>query len=208
MLDTLEVAYADRLPATAEMLASDDLDQLRDSYKSLQARTLAADETHDAVSFAPEAEQAQWRRLLSLEDSPGWDSEAARESRDKQRLLKGLLIWQMEKEFKVRAWRQKRAVQDLAAQLEMAELGYVALQTAENSVPANVTDFDQRIAALSPRIALMRAQLSSAMDKHVDYLHQIAELELNSQKDRLLTYRAQARFALASIYDRMSARAE
>ncbi len=34
----------------------------------------------------------------------------------------------------------------------------------------------------------------------------LAEAELNGQKDRMLTYRAQARFALASIFDRMSAR--
>jgi tetratricopeptide (TPR) repeat protein len=208
MLETLEVAYADRLPETTRMLASDDLHRLRDTYNSLQARASAAVDSHDVVSFAPEVEQAQWHRLISLEGMPGWDSEAASDLRDKQRLLKGLLMWEMEKEYKVRAWRQERALQDLAKQLELAEQSYAALENAEAAVPGNVGDFDRRISALSPRIALMRAQLASAMEKHIDYLHQIAARELNSQKDRLMSYRAQARFALASIYDRLSARAE
>jgi hypothetical protein len=68
-----------------------------------------------------------------------------------------------------------------------------------------VQDFDGRIASLKPRIEMMQGQLQVAMAAHSDYLQRLAEVELHDQKERLLTYRAQARFALASIFDRMSA---
>jgi hypothetical protein len=55
---------------------------------------------------------------------------------------------------------------------------------------------------------MMQGQLQFAMAAHSDYLQRLVELELNDQKERLLTYRAQARFALASIFDRMSASSE
>ena len=45
------------------------------------------------------------------------------------------------------------------------------------------------------------------MDRYSAFLNELALDELGGQKERLLTYRAQARFALASIYDRMSASA-
>ena len=52
-----------------------------------------------------------------------------------------------------------------------------------------------------------RVQLNGAMGRYSDFLNAVALEELGGQKERLLTYRAQARFALASIYDRMSASA-
>jgi len=41
-----------------------------------------------------------------------------------------------------------------------------------------------------------------------EFLQGIAVEELKAQRDRLSTYMVQARFALASIYDRASARVE
>ena len=51
----------------------------------------------------------------------------------------------------------------------------------------------------SAQLALLRQQ---------EFLQGIAVEELKAQRDRLSTYMVQARFALASIYDRASARVE
>ena len=54
------------------------------------------------------------------------------------------------------------------------------------------------------RIAVLGARLDAAANEQNGYLASIAVKELESQKERLAAYSLQARFALASIYDRAS----
>ena len=51
-----------------------------------------------------------------------------------------------------------------------------------------------------------RQMLVTALAKQQTYIQSIAVDELKAQRDRLNTYMVQARFALASMYDRASAR--
>ena len=208
MLDTRVMAYDERLPAMQERVARFNLAGMQESYEVLQAHSIAARSDHDMVSLASAEEQGQWARLVAMENSPAWDSAAAADMREKQRVLKGLLKWNMEREFRVRAWRQDRSIEELGREIAEVQGQFASLEAATGSIPATVEHFDSRIALLKPRIAMMQGQLQLAMTVHEDYLQRLAERELNEQKERLLTYRAQARFALASIFDRMSASSE
>ena len=44
--------------------------------------------------------------------------------------------------------------------------------------------------------------MTAAMTEQVKYLQEVAVDEMSRQRNRLTVYRAQANFALASIYDR------
>src|SRR5258708_6760175 len=48
----------------------------------------------------------------------------------------------------------------------------------------------------------LQAHLAATEQKQSDYLGQVAVAELEQQKSRLSTYQVQARFALATMYDR------
>lgn len=58
------------------------------------------------------------------------------------------------------------------------------------------------MANLLPRIADLTARLEQSAAGQNRYLAAVAVKELESQKERLAAYSLQARFALASIYDR------
>jgi hypothetical protein len=73
---------------------------------------------------------------------------------------------------------------------------------ARRSVPTNNGDFAVRVAALKTRIDALQVRLAATEQKQSTYLAQLAVAELEQQKDRLATYQIQARFALASMYDR------
>jgi hypothetical protein len=206
MLATREQAYDERQPKLDEQRAAVDLDAMQDRYQQLVTQTSIAKENHDVVSFAPPEEQAQWQRLVAMENSLAWTLPAAAGLRDKQRILKGLLQWNMEREFRIRVWRQDRNIAELGEQLAVVRRQSGGLDTATASIPTTVESFESRIARLQPRIDMLQMKLRAAMDVHANYLHGLVEQELQGQKDRLLAYRAQARFALASIFDRMSAR--
>jgi hypothetical protein len=51
----------------------------------------------------------------------------------------------------------------------------------------------------------LQSTAQAALDNQRDFLQGIAVEELTAQRDRLNTYMLQARFALASIYDRAAA---
>lgn len=206
MLETRVQAYNERLPVLHERQASLDTQQMEARYQELAAKSAKARESYDFVSLASAEEQAQWQKLLAIEESPAWNTAAAAELRNKQRILKGLLQWNMEREFRSRAWQQERSITELGEQIAVMQKQADDLDAAAVSIPATVETFSARIARLKPRIDLLQGELRFAMDLHESYLQQLVEGELRGQKDRLLAYRAQARFALASIFDRMSAR--
>jgi hypothetical protein len=205
MLDTRELAYAERMPRINSRMAEFDMASMQSQYASLQQATQAARFNHDVVALAPARDQQLWRQLLALEANPAWETAGAAEHRAKQRVLKGLLYWDMEREFKLRAWQQERQLDKLGAELQATAAQYAAVGQATGSIPGTVGNFDQRIALLEPQLKLLKKQLQASLQEHEDFLQSLAVEEMDGQKQRLLTYRAQARFALASIYDRMSA---
>jgi hypothetical protein len=104
--------------------------------------------------------------------------------------------------FKARMWQQRRTMKDLDLSLKEAENRWIRVQRARQSVPTNNGEFASRVAALKARIDALQGRMVAVEQKQADYLAQVAVAELNQQKDRLSTYQVQARFALASMYDR------
>jgi hypothetical protein len=205
MVDTRVLAYDTRLPVIYERVAEFDLAGMQESYEVIAGHSVAARESHDFVTLAPAGQQDQWARLSALEENPVWSTPAAAELREKQRVLKGLVQWDMEREFRIRAWHQSRSIEELGDEIANVQERFTTLAAATDSIPGTVLDLDSRIALLRPRIGLLQGQLHASMEDYARYLHHLASIELNDQRQRLLTYRAQARFALATIFDRMSA---
>jgi hypothetical protein len=58
------------------------------------------------------------------------------------------------------------------------------------------------VAALETRIDALQVRMAATEQKQSAYLAQVAVAELEQQKDRMATYQVQARFALATMYDR------
>jgi hypothetical protein len=58
------------------------------------------------------------------------------------------------------------------------------------------------VASLQQRLDALQVRLADAEQRQSAYLVKIAVQELEQQKDRLATYQVQARFALATMYDR------
>jgi hypothetical protein len=203
MLDTRRIAYAEKLPQMRARMAEFDQAQLESRYAELAARTQVARASGDPVAVATHAEREQWQRLVELENNPAFAQTPA--ARDKQRILKGLLLWNMEQESRVRLWRQEKSLAELAVALEDSRAAYASLNAAADSIPDVVTRFTQRINRLEPRLAVLQAEIQASLKQHSDHLTVLAVTRMQDQRQRLMAYRAQARFALASIYDRLSA---
>ena len=93
-------------------------------------------------------------------------------------------------------------MKEIGEQLELARTAGRSVNVAVDGIPYRVERLTQRIDALNPRIAELSSRVTAAMTGQVKYLQEVAVDEMSRQRYRLTVYRAQANFALASIYDR------
>jgi hypothetical protein len=204
MIDTRERAYAERLPRTDAMLADGTADKYQRVRNELDGRLKTIEAAGDVAALGSPEERDQWERIQRLEavlaDLPNDEENAA--LRDRLRLVKGVLYFRLNDSFKARLWRERRTIKDLDLALHEAQARWIRVERARKSVPTNTGEFDARIAALQQRIDAIQIRLVDAAKKQNDFLAQVAVRELQGQKDRLATYQIQARFALASMYDR------
>lgn len=204
MIETREVAFAQRLPVVDTRLDQFDLDAMIEQRFEFESRINEIERSGDIVGLATAREQRLWADLQEVE--AGLDSvpagPAVDEARDKLRLLKGVLYWDLSQNYKARLWRNRQAVKKLDLVLKDAQKRWVLVQRARVEMPKRTAEFADRVLALLPRLSSIVDRTDAAIEAQEHYLKQMAIDELEAQRLRLETYLVQARFALASIYDR------
>ncbi len=203
MLETRREAFAERLPRVQEALARADIDALVDRKLEFDSLLNNIEESNDWLALANEQQFEMWGEITGLESNPilAADIPEAQDVRDKIGLLKGVLQWELEKEFKDRLWRLRRHVRQTGEALVETQR---ARRQVDESIRLEPIEFDalgDRVYGLAPRIERLKMQVEDAMLDQQVFLRRIAVGELSAQKQRLDTYTIQARFALASIYD-------
>ncbi len=206
MVDTRRTAFATRLPAAEERLATVDVAALQARCSALAERLAQAVSARDVAALATPEEQERWARLAALAADPGFAG-AAPELKERHRLLRGVMLWDLDRAFRERAWRAGRALRDLDRELGTAEARMASIEAARTAEPARFAAFSARIAALAPRIGSLQAAVAATLHRQEGTLVAMAVRELDAQKERLASYRVQARFALATMYDRAGTQA-
>jgi hypothetical protein len=174
------------------------------SRDELEGRLNAVESQGDVAALGSPDERAQWARIQQLEAAlaAAPDDEESAALRDRLRLVKGVLYFRLNDAFKARMWQQRRTIKDLDLALHEAQNRWVRVEKARKSVPTDTGEFSARIATLRGRIDALQLRLASSQQKQNGYLAEMAVAELQAQKDRLATYQVQARYALATMYDR------
>jgi vacuolar-type H+-ATPase subunit I/STV1 len=204
MIETREHAYAERLPRVDALLASGTLQQLQQRNVALENELRTIEARHDVAALGTATERSQWARvqrveagLVGLPDSPD-----AADARARFALVKGALYFRLDEAFGARLWQEHRSLKDVSLALHEAQSRWIRVERARHDVPQNNGEFAARVASLRQRIASLQARLAATEERQSAYLAQIAVQELEQQKARLAAYEVQARFALATMYDR------
>jgi hypothetical protein len=204
MIETRERAYAERLPRADALLASKSLSRMQQQDAALENRLRTIEATHDVAALGSDTERDQWARVQRLETSLGGapSSPDDPELRERLGLLKGVLYFRLDEAFAARLWQEHRGLKDLNLALQEAQSRWIRVERARNSVPTNNGEFAARVASLRQRLESLQVRLADAEQRQSAYLAQVGVRELEQQKARLATYQVQARFALATMYDR------
>ena len=206
MLDTRDTAYQQRLPMIEESLGKFDLDTMMEKRLEYESRLNSIDKNEDFLGLATPKEQEIWGQLMEIEDKlASFPRDATLdEVREKHKLLKGVLLWKLTESYKARLWRDRKGIKDLDRSLKEAQRRHVLVERAQEEAPRRTLEFAGRIDALHPRLDSLQGRVDQALGAQDLYIQNIAVSELEAQKQRLDTYLVQARFALATIYDRSS----
>jgi tetratricopeptide (TPR) repeat protein len=203
MLETRIEAYAERLPRVEESLASADIDGMVARKLEFDSTLNNIEESHDWLALATKSEFDMWGEITGLESTPVLREEIpeAAEVGDKIDLIKGVLQWQLERDFKDRLWRIRRDLRQTGAALVETQRSRRQIDQTMRQEPLRFDGLSDRVQSLSPRIESIKMRVEDALSRQRGFLQSIATGELQAQKDRLDVYTIQARFALAAIYD-------
>jgi len=201
MIQTRMQGYAEHLPAIEQRLAGINSVVLRERRDDLVMTLDMIEASRNITGLAVETEADQWSRLMALETNPAWDAAQSEAARHKHRILKGSLLWQLDRDYRYRLWQQRRAVAEIEQALTAAEDLESRAQFVRGDMPLRLEDYQVQIKTLKPRIDAMQAQIVAVLMRQEEQLETVVAEELEVRKKRLASYRIQARFALATIYD-------
>jgi chromosome segregation ATPase len=150
------------------------------------------------------AEREQWARVQRVEAAlaAAPDTPEYADLRVRLALIKGVLQFHLNDAFNARLWQEHRGLKDLSLALHEAQSRWIRVERDRKSVPTNTGEFAARVTELKQRIDTLQARLGGTEQKQSVFLARLAAHQLEEQKDRLAAYEVQARFALASMYDR------
>ena len=203
MLETRKEAYDERLPRVEDALARADLDGMVDHKLDLDSTLNSIEKSHDWLALSTPSEFEMWGEITGLEATPALreDIPEAAEVRDKIQLLKGVLQWELEREFKGRLWSIRRDLNGAGEALVATQRSRRQIDQTMRNEPLHFANLTARVNGLGPRIESMKMRVDDALAEQRAFLQSIAVGELQAQKQRLDVYTLQARFALAAIYD-------
>ncbi|NNC77583.1 MAG: tetratricopeptide repeat protein [Woeseiaceae bacterium] len=203
MLETRKQAYTERLPRVQDALARADLDGMVGKKLEFDSLLNDIEQGNDWLALATESEFEMWGEINGLEATPALaaDIPEAAEVRDKIALLKGVLQWNLEKQFKERLWRIRRDLRQTGEALVETQRSRREIDESMRRQPIEFEQHSSHVYGLEPRIESMKIRIEDQMAAQRAFLQSIAVGELQAQQERLDVYTIQARFALAAIYD-------
>ena len=207
MLDNRRRAYAERLPQVRAKAGAVDLDAMGRRRDAVAGEVARAEREQDGAAFANTRDRELLELLAGVQDgikSLGTDADAER-TRQRARLAAGALTWRLAQEYPARVWEAKKDLLTIDTELEQARLHDAAITQAQRDEPARQEAFAKRIAELAQRIKALIPRVASLTKDQQQEVQELAVAELARQKDRMVAYSQQARFAVAQMYDRAAA---
>ena len=208
MLATRRQAFAERVPRirAQQQASGQDIAHLQQRSDENAAAVKQAEEAADGVSFADAKERELQQRLArvtgTLASLPPDADPGLAEAHDRLRRVAGALAWQLAHEFPARVWDARKGQKQTEDALAGARAHDEQLAAAERDEPARFEAFARRIAELQARVEVLIPRVAALDKEEQGALQEIAIVSLQSQKERLAQYTAQARYAVAQLYDR------
>ena len=154
-----------------------------------------------ARAFATAQETRALEQLDALLASPALAAADA-SLRTKARVLRGHLLWGLERESAYRRWRAERSFGQVDAALARLPVVFDRVLSARADRPEDADRFADALASLRARALTARQRVDGLAAARQGALIALVEGQLDEQRSRLAAYRIDATYALALLHDR------
>jgi hypothetical protein len=206
MVDARRQAYEQRAPKIRARLEKQEAVALHQRWQAYSEQLAAGQKDGNPVDLATSAEKQQWAllekihaQLAALPDEPRYNT-----MREKADWLQGVLYWRLQSDYKIRWWETHKQLRELEPMLQESADRQAKITAALESAKSGFNGYDQRIDALRERILALLPRIEATRGESGRHLQHLALEELETRKQRLVSYRSQARYALARSYDQLA----
>jgi predicted negative regulator of RcsB-dependent stress response len=206
MVDTRREAYEVRAPAVRQRLVNKEAMALQERWQHYRDLIKSERREGDPLNLATGKEKQQWimlqaahEKLAALPDEPRY-----LRMKDKTEWLQGVLYWQIQADYKARLWEIEKQLAELQTPVEESVRMHQQVEAALGTIQDGFTGYDKRIETLRSRILALLPAIDAARGNASGHIQQLALDELELRKQRLVSYRNQARYALARSYDQLA----
>jgi len=165
-------------------------------------------ETENAFALLSGKEKKMMQRLARVEEriwrlsnQPGRHSKRMDNYRNRYRLYKGLLEYEVETTYAIRFQKVRKSLKSLDAELQETLARQNSLQRVRGNTPDNFSAYTRNINDKRQRIVRLRKDIKITFDEQQHQLQEMADVELDKLRLRLVDYLDQARFSLAHLQD-------
>ncbi|VAW69824.1 hypothetical protein MNBD_GAMMA09-2479 [hydrothermal vent metagenome] len=202
--------YKNKLSKTMDDESLNRVKVLTNKRNKLAQQVRQIEKSKDALQLAT-VEEAEGLELLSnsasrfklLENS---EEEGLSDSKNKYRLLKGRMLWEIETDYPVRLWNIKRQLQQLNIAVNDMNKTMSSLEGAWKSAPSEFSGFDARIANKEAQIKKLIKKIDRAILSQEKQLRVMALEELRLHRNQIKLYHDRALYAKARLYDSLMER--
>lgn len=206
LIDYRRQRFENQLPKDLAALDRKDIDRLVRRRTDLEARVAEADTHADLAALGTPRQRAIWNELERMEsiiDRAGdIEDPEIDEMADRVDFLKGYLYWELSDGFKSRVWTAKKRLRDVNHLLHESTRSATLIKEARERVPNENSLLERRLNELRPRIAAIHDRSQELRDREMGALAEMATSELQREKSRIRDYVLEARYSLATLYDR------
>jgi tetratricopeptide (TPR) repeat protein len=210
MVDARRLAYEKRAPLVRERLNKQEAASFQQRWQDYNTRIQDDRRSGDPLKLATGKEKQQWTTLQQMQEKLSSLPAEPRfkKMQDKARWLQGVLYWQIQSDYKSRLWEAEKQIKELGNLISETSRNNQHVTDALSDVKMGFNGFDTRIETLRGRIQALLPRIDIAREDASGNLQQLALEELEIRRQRLASYRLQARYALARSYDQVSQKHE
>lgn len=208
-LDALAVVLSDQQKLWEQELNAADREAYRQRYQTLRnlhqqllVQREQADQERDGRRFISEEERQLWRLAEHAEGLVNTLGEAGHdvtEETNKLRVMQGMLYWQASEEDSARRWEFRKVLHQSEELLQQAASRLASIEALGAS--RYTEQHASRLQDLQQRLELQRQSSSQLVQAVESQIRAMAINDLQKQRQRIFKHLAQAKLAIARLYD-------
>ncbi len=206
MLQQRQAAFDARKPRVARNTDLKRIRKLRQQRQQLADEVTRIGEEQDALALASPEEAGFLEQLDKIHELIAQlrDSHDLTEAEEKYRLMKGLLLWDLETTFPRRYWALQRELQLLDHSLKETERAAGSLLGASQRHQSDLADLSRRIEGQDAAIEQQLEETRRLIDEQKKAINDLVVQQLQQLLHHTQQLRLSALYSVARIYDKLT----